>query len=216
MKPDILINGTSMLVLGWLREQVNFPSPQSQGGSIVVPGRSSPIRYSKALGRVSYQPRSFDLNFSMFGSRTAFDQRVSEVCNRYAGQLAQIICTEESELYATGTIEVTSSYDPLAGKGTLVLSSTDADAFLYHVEETEVSFTGSGTVILVNDYMPVVPVITTTGETDFSWEAGGESFHKTVNAGIWELPEMELAYGENTISVTGNGVTTFRYREGRL
>ena len=44
----------------------------------------------------------------------------------------------------------------------------------------------------------------------------GESFHKTVNAGTWEIPELELRHGDNTVSVTGEGVTTFSYREGRL
>ena len=59
MKPDISINGVSMLSMGWLRESLNFPTPQSQSETIVVPGRSSPIRLTEALGRVSYKPRSF-------------------------------------------------------------------------------------------------------------------------------------------------------------
>ena len=61
MKPDVTINGVSMLSLGWLRETVNFPTPQSQSNTITVPGRNSPIRFTEALGRVAYQPRSFDI-----------------------------------------------------------------------------------------------------------------------------------------------------------
>ena len=91
-----------------------------------------------------------------------------------------------------------------------------ADAFLYYVEETVESITGSGTVILHNDYMPVVPVITTTAETTLRWAIDGESFHKTVSAGTWEIPELELRHGDNTVSVTGEGTTTFTYRQGRL
>ena len=216
MKPDITINGTSMMALGWLRERINFPTPQSQSEILVVPGRNSPIRYTKALGRVAYQPRSFDLTFTMLGSRAVFDDMVSEVANRYAGQLVQVICTEDPSLYVIGTLEAAPTYDPLTGKGTLVLSSTDADAFRYHVEETVVTITGSGTVILSNDYMPVVPVVRTTAETAFAWTVGGDTFRKSVSAGTWEFPELELAYGDNTISITGSGTTTFTYREGRL
>ncbi len=216
MKPDIKINGTSMLSLGWLRESVDFSAPQSQSDILVVPGRNSPIRYTEALGRVSYQPRTFDLTFTMLGSRAAFDAMASEVVNRYAGQLVQVICTEDPSLYYVGTIEVVSSYAPLTGKGTLVLSSTDADAYRYYVEQTVVAITGSGTVILANDYMPVVPVITTTAETAFAWTVGSDSFRKSVSAGTWEFPELELAPGNNSISVTGSGTTTFTYREGRL
>lgn len=57
--------------LGWLREGINFPAPQPQTNTIVVPGRNSPIRYTEALGRVSYQPRSFDITLSMLGTRNS-------------------------------------------------------------------------------------------------------------------------------------------------
>ena len=216
MKPDIKINGTSMLSLGWLRESIDFPTPQSQSEVIVVPGRNSPIRYTEALGRVAYQPRSFDLTFTMHGSRAVFDDMVSEVANRYAGQLVQVICTEDPSLYVIGTVEAAPTYDPLTGKGTLVLSSTDADAFRYHVDETVVTITGSGTVILSNDYMPVVPVVRTTAEAAFAWTVGSDTFRKSVSAGTWEFPELELPHGDSTITITGSGTTTFTYREGRL
>ena len=43
MKPDVTINGVSMLGLGWLRETVDFPTPQSQSNTITVPGRDTAI-----------------------------------------------------------------------------------------------------------------------------------------------------------------------------
>lgn len=64
--------------------------------------------------------------------------------------------------------------------------------------------------------MPVVPVVKTTAETALAWQVGSDSFRKSVSAGTWEFPELELAYGDNTISITGSGTTTFTYREGRL
>ena len=216
MKPDVTINGVSMLSLGWLRETVNFPTPQSQSNTITVPGRNSPIRFTEALGRVAYQPRSFDMTFSMLGNRADYNLLVSLVVNQFAGKLYQVTLTEEPMLYAVGTLETAPSYDPLTGKGTLELSCTDGDAFLYHVEETVVNFSGGGTVILANDFMPVVPVITVAAETTLRWTIDGESFQKTVSAGTWEIPELELRHGNNTVSITGEGITTFTYREGRL
>ena len=216
MIPDVTINGVSMRSLGWLRETVDFPAPQSQSSTIVVPGRNSPIRFTEALGRVSYQPWSFTLTFSMLGTRAEYNQLVREVINRFSGQLVRVICSEEPGLYALGTIEAAPTYAPLTGKGTLVLSCTDADAYLYHVDETVVSVTGSGIAALENDYMPVVPTVVTTEETTLRWTAGGESFHKTLSAGTWELPELELVQGGNSVSITSEGTTTFSYREGRL
>ncbi len=64
--------------------------------------------------------------------------------------------------------------------------------------------------------MSVVPVVTATAETTLRWAVDGESFHKTVSAGTWEIPELELRHGENTVSVSGEGTTSFKYREGRL
>ena len=205
-----------MLSLGWLRETVNFPTPQSQSNTIVVPGRNSPIRYTEALGRVAFQPRSFDMTFSMLGRRAYYDNLVTDVVNLFAGRSCRVTLTEDPSLYAVGTLEAAPVYDPLTGKGQLVLSCVDGDAFLYHSTETVVSVTGGGTVILSNDYMPVVPVITTTAETALRWAVDGESFSKTISAGTWEIPELELRHGNNSVSVAGEGVTTFTYREGRL
>ena len=216
MKPDAMINGVSMHSLGWLRETVNFPTPQSQSNTITVPGRNSPIRFTEALGRVAYQPRSFDMTFSMLGDRADFDRLVSTVVNQFAGQLCRVTLTEDPTLYALGSFEADPSYDPLTGKGQLVLSCTDGDSFLYHKEETTITVTGGGTVVLANDYMPVVPVITVTAETTLRWSVDGESFQKTINAGTWEIPELELRHGNNTVSITSEGVVVFVYREGRL
>lgn len=216
MIPDIKINGTSMLSLGWLRETVDFPTPKSQTNTVVVPGRNSPIRFTEALGRVSYQPRSFEITLTMLGTRAEYDSMVSEAVNRFTGQLVQIICSEEPELYYVGTIEAEHSYAPLTGKGVLLFSCSDGDAYRYHVAETTVSKSGSGTVTLANDHMPVVPVITTTAETTLTWTVGSDSFHKTLSAGTWEIPELELAPGNNSVTVSGSGTTTFKYREGRL
>lgn len=216
MKPDVTINGVSMLSLGWLRETVNFPTPQSQSNTITVPGRNSPIRFTEALGRVAYHPRSFDMTFSMLGDREDYDRLVSAVVNQFAGKLCRVTLTEDPTLYAVGTLEAAPSYDPLTGKGTLTLSCTDGDAFLYHVEETVVNVSVGGTVVLANDYMPVVPVVTTTAETALRWSVDGESFQKSVSAGTWEIPELELRHGDNTISITGAGTVIFRYREGRI
>lgn len=216
MRPDIKLNELWVSGLGWLRESVNFPTPQSQTNTIVVPGRNSPIRYTEALGRVSYQPRSFEIVLSMLGTRTKFNAMVSTVVNQYAGQLTKVICSEEPGLYAIGTLEMAPAYDPLTGKGQLTISCSDGDAYRYHVEETVVTVTGGGTVYLDNDYMPVVPVITATAETALGWQVGTDTFQKTVSSGTWEFPEMELQAGRNTISMTCSGTVTFRYREGCL
>ena len=216
MIADVYLDGVSMFALGWLRENVDFPTPQSQTNTIVVPGRNSPIRFTEALGRVSYQPRSFSITLSMLGTREKFNMMSERLANRYAGQLTKVILSEEPELYAVGTLELEPAYDSLTGKGQMAVSCSDGDSYRYHTEETEIRITGGGTVILSNDAMPVVPTVTVTAETALSWSAGGDTFQKTLSAGTWTIPELELAPGENSIAITTEGTVTFRYREGRL
>ena len=216
MKPDITLNGISMNGIGWLRESASFPPSQSQTNTIVVPGRNSPIRYTEALGRVSYQPRSFQITLSMLGDRIKFNEMISRTVNRLAGRLAKVVLSEEPELYYIGTIQMEAAYAPLTGKGTLVISCEDGDSYRYHVDETEVTVTGGGSVILLNDYMPVIPSVTVTEETALSWQIGNDRFQKSVNAGTWTFPELELVHGENSIEIITDGTVTFRYREGRL
>lgn len=216
MKPDVFFDFQSMNDLGWLRESISFPTPKSQTDTVVVPGRNSPIRFTEALGRVSYQPRSFTITLTMLGDRERFNDMVTEAVNRFSGRVVKVVCSEELDMYAIGTLEAEPTYDPLTGKGQLIFSCEDGDAYRYHVVETSVSKTGSGKVILENDYMPVVPQIVTTAETTFMWKVGDDSFNKTVNAGIWVFPELELQQGKNTVNITGSGTTSFFYQEGRL
>ena len=168
MRPDIKINGISMAGLGWLRENVSFPIPVAQSNTIVIPGRNTPIRYTEALGRVSFEPRTFQMIFTMYGSREKYNVMVSEVSNMFNGVLSEIITSEEPTLYLVGTLKVTPTYDPLTRKGTVEISCEDGDSYRYYIEETVVSFTGGGVVILDNDYMPVVPSVTVTAETSLS------------------------------------------------
>lgn len=216
MIPDIYIDDMSMIEMGWIRENIEFPVPESQTETVVVPGRNTPIRFSEALGLISFKPRAFTITLSMLGTRSQFDALVLTASNKYAGRLCRVRTSEESNLYAVGTLQLASSYDPLAGKGQLVMECSDGDSYRYHVDMTEIVQNGSGTVLLRNNYMPVVPMVITTADTALSWKLGTDSFHKTLSAGTWELPELQLFYGENSIDVEGSGMTTFRYREGCL
>lgn len=216
MIPDIYIDDESMLKNGWIRENIDFPIPQSQAETVTVPGRNSPIRFNEALGLISFKPREFTLTFSMLGTRVRFDELTSKVSNRYVGRLCRVRTSEEPNLYVLGTIQMSSSYDPLTGKGQLVMESGDADSYRYHVDVTEVVFTGNGTLVLANDYMPVVPTVITTAETTMSWKVGTDTFRKTLSSGTWEIPELQLSFGNNSIKIESDGSTTFRYREGCL
>jgi hypothetical protein len=216
MIPDIYINDVSMLSLDLIRESIDFPVPKAQMETVIVPGRNSPIRFNEALGSVTYEPRAFSITLSMLGTRKLFDEKTLLMANRYNGKLCKVKTSEEPNLYALGTLQLDSSYDPFLSKGQIIIECTDGDSYRYHEDITEIVKVGAGTVILENDYMPVVPSVVTTEETTLDWKIGEDSFSRTLSAGTWEISELELFHGTNSINVTGNGKTTFRYREGCL
>ena len=45
MRADVKINDLWMFAMGWLREEIDFPTPQSQTNTVVVPGRNAPIPF---------------------------------------------------------------------------------------------------------------------------------------------------------------------------
>lgn len=216
MIPDIYINDVSMLSLGWIREKIDFPIPKAQTETVVIPGRNSPIRFSEALGFVSYEPRAFTISLSRLCTRKDFNAYVLVMANQYNGKLCKVKTSEEPHLYAIGTLQLSSAYDPLTAKGQLVMECTDGDSYRYHSDKTIITQSGNGTIQLENDYMPAVPTIDTTAETDLKWKIGDDSFHKTVSAGSWVIPELELRQGINSISVETEGTVTFTYQEGCL
>ncbi|MCM1232948.1 MAG: hypothetical protein NC489_22715 [Ruminococcus flavefaciens] len=167
---------------------------------------------------MSYKPRSFQVTLTMLGGRAKFNQAVDSMVNQFAGVLAQVILSEEPGLYYVGTIQLAPSYDPKTGRGVLAISCEDGDAYRYHTDVTVITV-GGGSATLTNDYMPVIPLITVTEETMFKWNIGADEFTKTVSAGTWTFPELELVHGENSIQITTSstaGTVTFRYQEGRL
>lgn len=216
MIPDIYINDISVISMGWIREKIEFPIPKAQTETVIVPGRNSPIRFNEALGSVSFEPRAFTIILSMLGTRKNFDSEVLLMANKYNGKLCRIKTSEEPNLYCIGTLNLNSSYEPLISKGQLVIECMDGDSYRYHAEPAEVIQTGNGTINLKNDFMPVVPTIITTSETVLKWKVGEDSFHKTLSSGTWVIPEFELHYGSNSISIETTGTVSFSYREGCL
>lgn len=75
MIPDIYIDDVSMLSMGWVRENIECPIPESQSETVIVPGRNSPIRFSEALGLISFKPRAFTITLTMLGTRSDYDEK---------------------------------------------------------------------------------------------------------------------------------------------
>lgn len=70
----------------------------------------------------------------------------------------------------------------------------------------------SGTHNIVCDRMPVIPEITTTASTTFTFKGGSY----TVGAGTNQLLNIRFTEGNNQITISTSGSVTFKYQEGAL
>jgi hypothetical protein len=102
-------------------------------------------------------------------------------------------------------------------KGSVIMFiSFVADAQPYRLSLTETvvekSVNAGDTVSLVNDNMPVVPIITVDANISIAF---GTVSVALTSGNVYRIPEITLEQGVNEIAVTGgSGVITFTYRRG--
>lgn len=183
-------------------------APELKEEYIDIPASNGEYDATDAFGEVFYKNRDLDLSLKYTGD--AFDADLSDLTNYLHGKKRKIVFGSDSSWYHIGRISV-GEYDSVSHR-----LAVSAKVFPYKlaVSQTVVSKTvnTSETVVLVNDFMPVVPVITNSAEMTLAW--GSNS--KTIAAGTHQIAGLELAKGNNSITITGSGNISFTYRQGRL
>lgn len=185
-------------------------SPAAKTSTVDVPGSDLTLDFTEALGGVHYKNRTITLVFlslEPWDDSIANDQRLK---NAIHGRKMNISFDDDPDYYWVGRINVG---DWTFYKGASKIQVTiDAEPYKYRARETTKS-SGAGTVKLKNGRMPVVPYVSTTGETTLAWT--GHSV--TLSSGADQIiPQLVLEEGTTTITITGSATVTFRYREGSL
>ena len=137
----------------------------------------------------------------------------STVKNALHGRKMNIVFSDDPNYYYVGRISV-GNWEYYKGAGRVV-TTIDAEPYKYKSTETVKSsaITTSGTVVLANGRMPVVPYVSTNAAVTLAWG----SYSVSISAGDNQLiPQLVLEEGNTTITVTGTATVGFRYREGSL
>lgn len=189
---------------------IGTPSPKTE--TIDIPGGDGVLDLTEVFGEVKYNNRNLSFDFSTKVPQSEFMDLFSRVQNALHGQRMQIVLDDDPEWYYTGRISV-SEWKAEKNIGKLKIEC-DCEPWKYKAAETVISVPISGTeiVVLSNSRKRVVPVITTTASFTFSWG----SYSRAISAGTFQIPELELKEGNNTITVSGTGTLSFRYAEGGL
>lgn len=188
-------------------------SPAPNTSYVEVPGGNGHIDLTEALtGDVTYSNRTLTFQLALKTTPALWPQVTNRIYNALHGRAVQVILDEEPTHYFYGRADVESAARTRnAGQVTI---SVDCDPYRYEIEETEVTFSGTGErqCVLLNDRMWVSPKITSTGGCSMVY---GGVIHSLVQ-GEQTKPDIVLREGENTFTLLGDAAVTFRYRKGCL
>lgn len=198
---------------GLILSEKEIKAPQPKTKAVDVEGADGELDYTEAFGDVKYQNRQLAFKFSKANIvPDGFLALFSVVQNALHGKKMQVILDDDPANYYFGRVAI-NDWKSNKRLGEIVID-VDAEPYKLKVAETVITqaVTDSATIILPNSRKPVVPTITTTAAMTITFG----SFTAAVQAGTFRLPELQLAEGQNTVTVTGTGSITFRYREGSL
>lgn len=166
-------------------------------------------------GRVSYKNRALSFSFTCTDHQSTWADLRSEIAGFVHGKKLKIVDPDTPNHHYIGRCTLENpSY-----KGSAIMFLTivvDAQPYRLSNDETTVakSVSSGATVTLINDTMPVVPLITVSENITIKF---GETSVALANGSTYRIPEITLAKGMNVINVTsGSGTITFTYRQGAI
>lgn len=198
---------------GLLPKQVIISPPEVKTYLVSVPGRSGSLDFTEALtdGQVVYNDRLLTITMYCFADEEQLPKMESACKNALHGKKMNIVMDCDPGYYYRGRLSVDWVSEDNIDIATITAT---CDPYKYKLTPTvkEFDVSGSLSVTLPNDRMPVVPTVTTDAEMTIVY---GENT-LVFPAGTRRAPVLLLTEGQNTLSLTGNGHIKFEYQEGAL
>ena len=179
---------------------------------IDIPGGDSALDLTDFFGDIKYEDVTHKFEFSTIVPRSEFMTLYSRIKSAIHGKKMRVILDDDPHFCWVGRCFV-SGFTSEKGIGTVTIEC-DCEPYKYKLTKTQVTQAVNGTkvIVLTNGRKRAVPEITTTSAMTI--EYGGGSW--ISSAGTYIIPELELVYGENYVTVTGVGNITFTWQEGEM
>ena len=195
-------------------KKIGMPAPRIS--KVEMLDRDGDLDQSEVLrGRVSYKNRALSFTFTCTAPQSTWADLRAEIAGFIHGKLLWIIDPDTPDHYYVGRCEL--QEPTYIGEAIMFLTVTvDAEPYRLRIAETTVSksVSAGNDVILENELMPVVPTITVSANMTIAFHTFSFSL---VAGSTYEIPEITLDKGENTIRITaGSGTITFKYRQGAI
>lgn len=191
--------------------EVSIGAPEIKTEMVSIPGRNGDLDLTDVLySEPVFENRELSFTFKIKGTAELWPVLMADIGGFLHGQKLNVSIDSDPDYYYYGRCAV----NQLASDrhiGTLVIYM-NAEPYKYAVSETVCEVTGSQTVTLTNDRMPVIPTVTVTDETTITVDDSTVS----LSEGTYEMTDFPLYEGDTTWEIETDGTVTITYRQGRL
>ena len=190
-------------------------SPEVKRQTIDIEGADGELDFTDFFGEAKYLNVQHRFDFESIQPRNEQLSQFTDVKNKLHGKKGRIVLDDDPSFFYVGRCFV-SAYKGEHGIGRISVEC-DCEPYKYKSEETMVTQAVDGTdnIVLTNARKRAVPLVTIETDTTLNIVYGGVNVWDLA-AGSYMLPELELAEGENTVTVTGTGRISFTWREAVL
>lgn len=199
--------------LGWMVDFEEMEAPQPKTNFVDIPARSGYLDLTEVDGTIYYNAVNFVLVCRRICSKSDLILQYSrQMMNLFNGKQLRVFLNEDTYYY-DARVSVGNFY-----RDGLVLGlELNVSAFPYRLEAnpTEKTFTisGSKTISLDNDDMPVVPTISASAAMTIANQGTGASYSIQAGSNII-LPNLVIPAGGISLDITGTGTIGFTYTKG--
>lgn len=200
---DLHVGYTTDFLMNYAR----VSTPIAKIKEIEVPGMNGVLDITESLGDVKYSNRQISFKFT-----TREYAKIEYLINQLHGRKKKIILDRDDVYYYRGRCSVA---DPLPTKNLFIVEVTvNCDPYKYKTRLTrhKEEIRGASNIVLLNERMRSIPVITVTGNMKMTYENRVYSLQE----GDYELASVVLKQGYNKFRVEGDGSILFKYQEGAL
>lgn len=190
-------------------------APTVKTVKIDIAGADGSLDLTDFFGEPKYENVIHKFQFSTIVPQSEFAATFSTVKNALHGKKMRVILDDDSHFYYVGRLTV-SSFTSSKGIGSISVEA-DCEPYKYKLDKTVVSraVNGTDTIVLTNSRKRAVPevLIETESSLNIVYQVGNVW---DLGSGSFTLPELELAEGDNSVTVTGTGNITFTWQEAGL
>lgn len=191
---------------------VNIPPAIPKTNYVDIPGGDGSVDLTEALGAVRFSDREGSITFTVL-PQDDFEEKKKQVSNLVNGvRFSRIILDKDPNYFWTGRCAV-NEYASDKNLHKIVVMMMVAP-YKLKTTLTEVTIPAGVAVsgVLTNGRRATVPTIINT--TDVTVVYNGDTY--VLTPGTHVVPDIELKFGDNPITVTSEASVKFTYQEGDL